>query len=254
MREITPGSNLIIQPLRLVNHKLFSTLKSEPENPVGILRQNQVKEMNSNKFKFAAQMIAAALIFGSTQASAQNLGDIAAANMAFDNQMNTMLQGQVNQLAQSRVALRQNYVAQLGPQLQQQWQQSGMNMTFEQFVDWHMLTAGGTNYGPALQAQQNQFNAWQNANNTVQSGFTSYNNGYWANTQRVDNAMARYSNEAIMGNAGYVNPQSGEAFNLPYGAEQGVYNQGFNTFEVDQSGNYHQVDSLGYTQQLDNGW
>lgn len=211
--------------------------------------------MEIKKFKLAARLITAAIIFSAVQASAQDLGSIAAANMAFDNQMNNILQNQVNQLAQSKASLRQNYIAQNGALLQQQYQQSGgMGMTFEQFVDWHMLTAGGTNYGPALQAQQNQFNGWQNANRTVQSGYDSYNAGYWNNQNTMNNVMNNYDNGAIQGNAGYVNPQTGEAFNLPYGSQPGVYNQGFNNFAVDQNGNYHQVDNLGYTQQLDEGW
>jgi hypothetical protein len=223
--------------------------------PAGKIAAQTAKEMDIKSIKSAAQLIAAVIVFSSTQASAQDLSSIAAANMAFDNQFNAMLQGQQNQLNQSRIALRQNYIAQNGAALQQQYRQSGgMGMTFEQFVDWHMLTAGGTNYGPALQAQQNQFQGWQNANATIQAGNDSYNAGYWANQNTMNNVMNNYSNGAIQGNAGYVNPQTGEAFNLPYGAQPGVYNQGFNNFAVDQSGNYHQVDSLGYTQQLDSDW
>ena len=184
-------------------------------------------------------------------AAAQDLASIAAANMNFDNQMNSYLQNQQAQLNQQRASMVQNYIAQNGARLQQDYQRSGMQVPFDQFVQWHIMTAGGTNYGPAIQAQQNQFAGWQAANRTVQEGYNSYNQGYWQNQNTYDNSAARYSNEAIQGNAHYTNGQTGEVFNLPYGAEQGVYSQGNNTFSNDANGNYYQVNPQGYQQQLD---
>lgn len=206
-----------------------------------------------NTIKKAGFIILTSL-FAAATASAQDLGSIAAMNMNFDNQFNATLSGLVQQNQASQQALIQNYIAQFGPQLRQQWQQSGAQVPFEQFVQWHIMTQGGTNYGPALQVQQDQFKGWQSANATVQSGYNSYNQGYWQNQATLDSAAGRFTNEAINGNAGYVNPQTGEAFNLPYYSQPGVYTQGFNTFGVDNSGNYHQIDPLGYTQQLDGNW
>ncbi len=210
---------------------------------------NKKYDLKSAFKVFSLAAAAAGLI--AADAAAQDLGSIAAANMAFDNQMNSYLQGQQAQLNQQRASMIQSYMAQNGARLQQEYQQSGMRVPFDQFVQWHIMTAGGTNYGPALQAQQNQFNGWQAANRTVQEGYNSYNQGYWQNQNTMDNSAARYSNEAIQGNAHYTNSQTGETFNLPYGAEQGVYNQGFNTFSNDSNGNYYQVDPQGYQQQLD---
>ncbi len=194
-------------------------------------------------------------LFISQPASAQDLSTLAQQNMAFDNQFFGQLQGMQmqNQLAQQQ--LMQGYIAQNGPQLQAEYRQfvssTGMQIPFEQFVYSHIMTQGGRNPGPALQQQQQNFRALQDANRTVQQGYDSYNSGYYANQQRQSQALSRYSNEAIGGNAYYNNPQTGETYNLPYGSSPGYYSDNQNTFRGNAGGGYNQVDPQGYEQELD---
>lgn len=194
--------------------------------------------------------LAAFIAAGAVDASAQSLNDLAAANIAYANQQNAWLQAQMNQMTQAHNASVGNYVAQNRERLEEDYRRSGMTMPWDQFIQWHISTAGGTNYGAALEAQQKQFEGLQAANRTMQQGFDSYNSGYWHNQQTMDKVFGRYSREAIGGNAVYHNPITGEAFDLPYGGS-GVYTQGHNTFAGDNVGNWNQVDGLGFQQQLD---
>lgn len=198
----------------------------------------------------------ALLLLATTSASAQDLSSLAAQNMAFDQMMQNQVAGAMYQNQMAQQQLLQSYIQQNGSRLQQEYQQylrsGGMPISFQQFAYYHLATAGGTNPGPALEQQRRSFAASQEANRTVQQGFDSYNQGYWNNQQTNAQIFNRYSNEAIMGNAPYVNPETGERYNLPYGAaNQGGYTTGGNAIASDPYGNYRQVDPLGYSQDLE---
>ena len=184
---------------------------------------------------------------------AQDLGTLAQQNMAFDQQFNAQLGGLMQQNQMQQQQMMQNYIQQNGPQLRQQYQQfvqsTGMQIPFEQFVYSHIITAGGTNPAPALQQQQQNFQALQNANKTVQQGYDSYNQG-WANNQQAQSQIFDRNSQAMRGNAYYHNPQTGETHELPYGAPPGVYGNNQNTFTNDNYGQYRQVDPQGYQQDL----
>jgi hypothetical protein len=185
---------------------------------------------------------------------ADGLGDIMRQNMAFDQRMNSQLQGMMTNNQMQQQQLVQSYIQQYGPQLRQQYRQyvqtTGMQVSFEQFVYSYIMTAGGTNPGPALQQQQRNFEAGQKANRTLQQGYDSYNRGWQDNSRRTDNAIDRFSNQAIRGNAPYTNPATGEVQNLPYTAGPGYYQQGGNTYRQEPSGQYYQVEPNGYEQEL----
>ena len=175
---------------------------------------------------------------------------MAAANAAFDQQMAATLQTQVQQNQMAQQQLMQAYLQQHGPQLQQAYQQyiqaTGQDIPFETFMYNYMLTAGGTNPGPALQQQQRNFQAIQDANRTVQQGYDSYNQGWSANQQTTREALQRYDQQAIRGNAYYGNPQTGDVYELPSGVSSGVYDNHQNTFYNDPNGQYYQMDPQGY--------
>jgi len=199
------------------------------------------------------------LLCEAAAAQPMDLGSLAQQNMAFDQQFFGHLQGMQAQNQMAQQQLMQNYIAQNGPRLQAEYQQyvasTGMQVSFQQFVYSHMMTQGGRNPGPALQQQQQNFRALQEANRTVQQGYDSYNQGYWANQQTQSNIYNRYSNEAIGGNSYYNNPQTGETYNLPYGSNQGgYYSDNQNTFRGNSSGGYNQVDPQGYEQELNQGY
>ena len=181
---------------------------------------------------------------------AQDLNSIAAGNAAFDQQANAMLQGQIQQNQMAQQQLMQSYLQQHGPQLQQQYQQfiqsTGYQIPFETFVYNHMLTAGGTNPGPALQQQQRNFQGLQDAHRTVQQGNDNYNQGWRNNQETTSNALQRYDQQGIRGDAYYRNPQTGQVYELPYGGVPGVYGNSQNTFYNDPTGNYVQMDPQGY--------
>ena len=181
--------------------------------------------------------------------------DIMQQNMNFDAQMNSQLQAMQQQNQQGMQNLVQNYIQQNGPQLQADYQQyvqmTGQQIPFEQFVYYHIMTQGGRNPGPGLEAQRQQFEGLQNAHRTQTEGFNSYNQGYWQNQQRLDNAAQRYDQQAIQGNQYYRNPQSGETVELPYAAQEGFYQGPQGNYVADPMGNYNQIDPQGYQQQLE---
>jgi len=207
---------------------------------------------------FAYSCLAHSLIFlgvYSAPLQAQDLGDIAQQNMAFDQQFNNQLQGLMQQNQMQQQQMVQGYIQSNGPQLRQEYQQflqsTGMQISFEQFVYSHIATQGGRNPGPALQQQQNNFRVQQENNRTVQQGYNDYNQAWTNNQQVLGNAMQRYDQQAIQGNAYYNNPQTGETVELPYGGNGQAYQgQNGNNYYADPNGQYRQYDSQGYGQDL----
>ncbi len=142
------------------------------------------------------------------------LGQMLQFDQQFNQQLGSLMatnQAQMQQLLQTVAA---------DPQVQadyQQYLQSGqMPLSYDEFVYYWVMTAGGTNVQAGLQALQNSFNGLQQANATLQSGYDDYNQGWWTNQATMDQTMDDYSTYAIRGNADYANPFTGETFTLPY--------------------------------------
>jgi hypothetical protein len=183
-----------------------------------------------------------------------DLSSIAQQNMAFDQAVNSQLSAMQTNLAAQQQHLLQNYIQMMGPKLVQDYQQfvttTGMQIPFEQYAYTHMATAGGTNPGPALASQQRNFQALQEANRTQQQGFESYRQGMQQNSQTMDRIAEAYDNQAIRGNAQYMNPYTNEVSNLPYTSGPGYYAGGGNTYYQSPAGQYNQVYPDGYQQPL----
>ena len=192
----------------------------------------------------------------SPAARAQDLSAMVQQNMMFDQQQNAQLQAMMMQNQMAQQQLLQNYVQQYGPQrlwaeYQQYVQYTGVQISFDQFAYYHMATQGGRNAGPAIQQQQANFQALQQAHQTQQQGFDSYNQGWQQNQQRMDAAMDRYDQQAVQGNQDYYNPQTGQQVELPYAGPEGVYENNDGTYVNSPNGQYYQVDSQGYSQELE---
>lgn len=207
----------------------------------------------SNNLKIRVNLIAVAVAIASSATFATGArAQMWAANAAFDAQFNRQLAAMQQRNANGQQQLWQQHLRVNGPRLQMQYRQllaSGQrNMTFEQFAYWDLMTAAGTNVQGALNAQRAQFEGNQRANATVQSGYASYNAGYYNNQQRQSAALARYSNEGVRGYAHYVDPYTGATTNLPYHLPQGqTYTHNQTTYAQDQMGNYWRYEGNGWT-------
>ncbi len=200
----------------------------------------------------AALAVLAAWTCAMPAAQAQNLSQIAAANMAFDQQQAAMLANMRRQTATQQQQLWEHHLRVNGPRLQQQYQQllasGNRSMTFEQFAYWDLMTAAGTNVQGALAAQRAQFEGNQAAYRTVQQGYASYNAGMYANSARQSAAVANYSNQAIRGVGPYVDSQTGATLMLPHSLSPGqVYRDGQNNaYAQDGQGTYHRWTPNGW--------
>jgi hypothetical protein len=178
--------------------------------------------------------------------------DMAAANRAFDERMARDLGRMQAQNQASQRQLWQRHLQVNGPRLRAQYQQllaSGQRgITFEQFAYWDLMTAAGTNVPGAQAAQRRQFEGNQAAYRTVQQGHDSYNAGWRSTSQRQSDAVARYSNEAIRGNAPYVDPATGRSYNLPHSLPAGQVHRAGDEYVVqDRGGNYFRWTNTGWT-------
>jgi hypothetical protein len=186
-------------------------------------------------------LIAAASFAFAGHAGAQ---DIASMNRNFDQQFNQTLSALQQQNAASMQRLWQQHLRMNGPRLQQQYRQylaaGNRGISYEQFAYYDLMTAAGTNVAGGLEAQRRQFEGNQAANRTVQSGYQSYNNAWAQNSQRYSDTAARYSEQAIRGNAPYIDPRTGATQMLPYSVPAGqVQNIGGVPHVQDQSGTYY---------------
>jgi hypothetical protein len=171
--------------------------------------------------------------------------DMAAANLAFDQQMFDVID---SAMAQNQAQMQQLYMnAYNDPQVQAAYQQSGMQMSYNDYVSWYIMTAGGTNVQGALQAQQDRFNGLQQANDIVQQGNANYNRGYLDNQATLDDV---YNNISVgnRGNGYYQDPTTGATYDLPYASMTpgSFYEYGGNTFTTDQYGQYYQWNGFGW--------
>lgn len=182
----------------------------------------------------------------------QDLFSLAQWNMQQDAQFNQQL-GQMmyhNQRAQQQ--LMQEVIQQYGPQLRAEWQQymttTGTTISFEQYVYYWIMTAGGTNVQAGLDAQNRMFAGLQNAHHTVQQGYDSYNAGWWQNQARHDGVMQRYSDGAIRGDWYYQDPYSGQVYTQPYTSGPGYYQTPYGQLYIDQQGRHYLNQGSGWTQ------
>lgn len=202
--------------------------------------------------------IVATAAIASQSASAQGVWGIAAANASFDQRMAAINNYHMQQNQNAQQQLWQRHLQVNGPRMQAQYRQylaSGQRgMTYEQFAYWDLMTAAGTNVQGALNAQRAQFEGNQRAHATVQSGYASYNAGWAANQTRQSEVLARYSNQAIRGNAPYVDPHTGATTQLPYYLPQGqAYTYNGTTYAQDQQGTYWRNDGNNNWTRLQSG-
>ncbi|WP_284619245.1 hypothetical protein [Aquabacterium humicola] len=187
----------------------------------------------------------------SATAHAQSLSQIAAMNMAFDQQQAAMLANMQRQTAMAQQRLWQQHLQMNGPRLRYQYQQllasGNRSVTFEQFAYWDLMTAAGTNVQGALAAQRAQFEGNQAAYRTVQQAHSSYNAAMAANSARQSAAVANYTNQAIRGVGPYVDSQTGARQMLPHHLSAGeVYRDGHNAYAQDAQGTYHRWTPNGW--------
>lgn len=176
----------------------------------------------------------------------------AESNASFDARMAATNNYHMRQNQNAQAQLRQQHLQQNMPRLQAGYRQylaSGQRgMSFAQYAHWDLMTAAGTNVQGALNAQRAQFAGMQQANATIQSGHASYNSGWAANQARTSAAAYRYSNQAIRGNAPYVDSRTGATTQLPYYLAPGqTVNHSGNIYAQDAQGTYYRQDGNTWT-------
>lgn len=196
---------------------------------------------------------AVALAALATNAQAQSLQGLMQQNMEFDRQFDQRLGQLQQQNAQSQQQLWQSYLQQNGPWLHQQYDAyraaGQMPYTFEQFAYYMLTTANGTNVQGALDAQNDRFRRQQDAARTRQEGYDDYNAGARRNSEATDRTLNNYDQQAVRGNAPYVDPSTGGTRWLPYSQTPGqVFNDGRNSYVQDRQGTYYQWQGNGWVE------
>lgn len=196
----------------------------------------------------ALRLIAAAglLLLTGRAAHAQNCPFGA----GFDLCMMRFNQGNMNQLRQEQQRNFQEYVRTNQDWLRPNYQahlQSGGRMTPQQFAEWGLTTANGTNYQGAADMQRRSFEGNQRAHNTIMEGNRDYIIGMENRSRRTSEIAQQYSQGAVRGNAPFIDPNTGQTHYLPYAAQP---NQPFS------SGGqvYVQTPNGAYYQQRGNSW
>ena len=186
-------------------------------------------------------LLVLAVLFA-TGAKAQGLGDIMRGNMAFDARMAAQLGAAQAQNTAAQQALWQNYLRQYGPWLQQQYVATGANrqMSFEQFAYYNMMTANGTNVAGGLQAQRDRFEGMQGAARTQREGGQIALDAMRDNSRRQSEAVGRWTQGAINGNAQYINPQTGTPQWMPHHAPGQVQTYNGMNYVQAPNGQYYQ--------------
>lgn len=188
-----------------------------------------------------------AMILGGSRAPAQDIQAIINRNFALGEQANQqvlMLQAKLwQQYAQFWQANLRN------PVFQEAWRKhraEGGTLGYEQFVQWAVTTAGGTNYQGALDAQARQFDGWRRAAATQRQSITGQNQAWWSNTRRVEEAIENHSEKAIRATGTYRDPALGNIVKLPEGG-QGFYSVGNQVFFRDLGGRCFRFNGSGWT-------
>ncbi len=153
-------------------------------------------------------------------------------------------QGAQVRLAQSQQQLFQTYLATNRTWLDAnypRYRAAGGQMSYLDFARWGLTTANGTNIAGAVQMQRGIYDGNAAANRTVQEGFASYNAGAAANSAAISQTLRNYDQEAIRGNAPYVDPASGQTRWLPFAPAPGrPFTSGGETYVQRQDGTYFQ--------------
>jgi len=198
----------------------------------------------------AAMVAVVTLVTVTSRAHGQDLFSLMQQNMAFDQQMNGQLEQMMYQNQAAQQQLMQSVIQQHGPQLRAEYQQYvqmyGGNISFEQYVYYWILSAGGTDPAGGMQAMNQNFQGLQQAARTQQEGFDSYNAGWWDNTRAMDQAMERYST-AYRGNWYYQNPYTGEVHTQPYSYGPQSYSSPEGQVYIDSSGQHYLYNGGGWT-------
>lgn len=174
--------------------------------------------------------------------------DMLQANLDFDARMNAQMSAMQQQLNQNQANFWQGILQDPGVQAgYEQHRAQGGQYSYEQFAYWYVMTANGTNYQGAMDAQRQQFEGLKRAHQTVQEGYNNYNIGWHENQNRIDAAMQRYSEGAIRGNWYYQDPTCGQYHTLPYTSGPGYYTQGNNNYYMDATGQYYMQTGNSWT-------
>jgi len=204
-----------------------------------------------------SRLVSAALlssVAASAHAQFLDMSGLVAKNLALDGAFDSQLQSMMASNLAAQQQLMQSYSSQFGPQLEREYadyvQATGHAIPLEQYAYYHLMTAGGSNPGPALQQQQDSFRRLQDAHATQMSGYESYNRSWDQQQQSLGNSFERYTDGAIRGYARYQDPYSEEMHTLPYTPGPRYYSEGHETYYLDGSGDYYVVQPDGYHQFL----
>lgn len=180
-------------------------------------------------------------------AGAQDLTALVQGNYLFGLQQDAWIQGMMQQTQAAQQQLIHSFIQQHGPELRSAYkqfiEQTGVPISFEQFVYYYIMSAGGTNVAGGLRSMQANFEGLQQAARTLQQGYDSYNAGWWANQQRLSGSMQRYTEGAIRGNWFYQNPYDGSVYTLPY--RDGYYSNPYGSF-YSNNGQYYYDHGTGW--------
>lgn len=159
----------------------------------------------------------------------------------FDACMSQMLGQQQQQLDAASIQLWNNYLAEYGPWLQQQYAQyQGPPLSFEEFAYWMLITANGTDFQTALRTQKETFEANMRAHATVMQGYDDYNRGMIDNSKRSIDAIEGFDQGAVRGNSTVVDAITGQTVELPYSdlAYDQPFSVGNSTYVLTREGYY----------------
>lgn len=198
------------------------------------------------KTQFVAAILTVILL--SSLAEAQDYGAMIQQQLQAGEQMNRQMTAMTNGFVQQNM---QN------PQVQamyQNYRNTGGQMSFEQFAYGYSATGGYTAQGMAIY-NQNEQNIAQRDRQAVQAYRQSQAQNAQVLQQMHDsnNRIAYDRGNLLSGNSRYVDPSTGQRYNLPAASQPGnsYYDAGTGqSFYKDQSYNYQRTDPNGYTYDL----
>ena len=171
-------------------------------------------------------------------------------NVTFYDLQTAQLQAMQQQLLAQQQQMLQAYIQANYGRLSEGYRQFvaayGPVISFEQYAWNDCLTLGGTDVAGGLAIQRRTFEAQQRANATLKEGYDIKNRGWEQNQQQLGDVARRYDQEAVRGNQEYVNPQTGQAVELPAAGAEGAYRgPDGQTYYTDAEGRQYFVDSQG---------
>ena len=192
-----------------------------------------------------AQLLAIAVSV--TAASAQNYDAMMAQSMQQFNNLNSQIQQAEQGLVQRNMQ---------DPQVQASYQQylaQGGNMPFNQYAYQYAATGGFSDRGKQIY-YNNERNIQQREGQANQD-YRNYSNQLWADTNqyRQDSAdrQAHQVGNLMSGTSDYVDPSTGQRWNLPTTTGQFNYdNNSGSTFYNDPQGNYYRGTPNGYWNEM----